>query len=75
MTTQTLIILTVIFLYGCGTESPPAPSPSHVKFIIPVPSTDDIGGACPDGYLAARATIRFWQNGSPKQLELDCVSK
>lgn len=64
-------LLVLVLLAACG-HSAELPLPP-VRYVVPVPATNDTGGACPEGYLAKTVMMRFWQNGAPKQLELECV--
>ena len=34
--------------------------------------TNDTQVECPPGMTATRAKVSFWQNGSPKALEMEC---
>lgn len=71
-----LVGLIFLAVTGCGKET--ATTEPWVQYLNPetiqvqVPITQDTEVKCPSGMVAEGATMRFFQNGAPKLLEIIC---
>lgn len=64
-----LVCLASIFLAGCA----PPTQPQTAKLArTELHDTVDASVQCEPGLVATRATVRFFMNGDPKSLEMEC---